>query len=104
VAKQPKRLITLEERRALMLRRSELSTLAQLPNWDVFCVVVEEEIDNIKRMLMGKVMGPGLSVEEQAFNRGRIVGLRAARSIPSRALNRELTESSPDEKEVAAGE
>jgi hypothetical protein len=98
------RVISMEERRALLLRRSELSTIAQLPNWTVFCAVVEEEVDNIKRAIMGRAMGPGITLEEQAFQRGRISGLRAARSIPERARNKELTESSPTEKEVAAGE
>ena len=101
---RPRRVISMEERRALLLRRSELSTLAQLPNWDVFCAVVEQEIENIKRVVMGKTMGVGMSLEEQAFNRGRITGLRAARSIPERALSEELTESSPRREEVAAGE
>ena len=98
------RVISMEERRTLLLRRSELSTLAQLPNWDVLCSVIEEEIDNLKRVVMGKAMGPGMTLEEQAYYRGRIVGLRAARSIPQRALNQELTESSPSPEEVAAGE
>jgi hypothetical protein len=94
----------MEERRALLLRRSELSTLAQLPNWDVFCAVIEEEADQVKKAIMGKAMGAGISLEEQAFQRGRIIGLRAARSIPERARSSELTESSPTQKEVAAGE
>lgn len=98
------RVISMEERRALLLRRSELATLAQLPNWDVFCSVIAEEIDDIKRIVMAKAMGPGMTLEEQAFHRGRIVGLRAARSIPQHALNKELTESSPSQEEVAAGE
>ena len=86
-----------------MLRRSELATLAQLPNWDVFCAVIEEEIDNIKKVVMGKAMGPGITIEEQAVLRGRIIGLKAARSIPTKALSKQLTESSPDEREVEAG-
>jgi hypothetical protein len=53
---------------------------------------------------MGKFMAGGMTIEEQAFHRGRILGLRAARSIPEHALHRELTESSPNEQEVAAGE
>ena len=97
-----RRVISLEERRALMLRRNELATIAQLPNWDVFCVVVEEEIDSIKRVMMAKALGSGISLEEQAFLKGKIIGLRAARSIPSSALSKQLTESS--EKEVAASE
>ena len=101
---RPRRVISMDERRALLLRRSELSTLAQLPNWDVFCAVIEQEIEDIKRVVMARAMGAGMSLEEQAFNRGRVVGLRAARSIPARALNEELTESSPRHEEVAAGE
>ena len=98
------RVISLEERRELLLKRGNLATLTQLPNWDVFCTVIEEEIDNIKRVVMAKAMGDGISVEEQAFQRGKIMGLRAARSIPASALSKQLTESSPSEKEVAASE
>jgi hypothetical protein len=97
---RPRRVISMEERRALLLRRSELSTLAQLPNWDVYCAVIEQEIEDIKRVVMGKAMGPGISLEEQAYQRGRVIGLRAARSIPARALDKELTESSPRQEEV----
>ena len=54
--------------------------------------------------MMAQMMGKGISLEEQAFMRGRIIGLRAARSIPEHALRAELTESSPIEEEVAASE
>lgn len=101
---RPRKLITLAERRTLMLRRNELATLTQLPNWDVLSAVVEEEVDAIKRLVMAKAMGTGLSLEEQAFHRGRILGLRAALSIPKHALQKQLTESSPREEEVAASE
>jgi len=93
--------ISLAERRELLTRRSDLATLTKLPNWDVFSAVVEEEIDTIKRVMMGRMMGQGISLEEQAFLRGRIIGLRAARSIPEHALHKELTESTPKE-EVAS--
>jgi hypothetical protein len=100
---KPRKVVTLAERRELLVRRTELSTLTQLPNWQVFGAVIEEEIDGIKRVMMARMMGQGISPEEQAFMRGRIIGLRAARSIPEHALHSELTESSPRE-EVAASE
>lgn len=82
----------------MLLRRSELATIAQLPNWDVFSAVVEESIDEIKRIVMANAMSDqGISLEQQAYYRGKIVGLRAARSIPSSALTKQLTESSPKE-------
>jgi hypothetical protein len=96
--------ISLEERRALLLRRNELAVLVDLPNWIVLGAVVEEEIERVKRAMMAKMLGAGISLEEQAFMRGRIVGLRAARSIPEHARARELTESSPRDEEVAASE
>jgi hypothetical protein len=96
--------ISLEERRALLLRRNELAVLTELPNWIVLSAVVEEEIEKIKRAMMGAMLGRGMTIEEQAFMRGRIVGLRAARSIPEHARAKELTESSPRDEEVAAGE
>jgi len=93
----------MDERRSLLLRRSALAGIAQLPNWDVFCAVIEEEVDNIKRVIMAKALSTnGISPEEQAFFRGRIIGLQAARSIPTSALSKQLTESSPSEREVAA--
>jgi len=96
--------VTQEERRALLIRRSELATLTQLPSWLVFGSVIEQEIENIKKAMTAKMLGPGVSLEEQAFNRGRIIGLRAARSVPEHALSKQLTESSPMSEEVAAGE
>jgi len=98
---RPRRVISLEERRRLMLRRNDLASLTTLPNWIVFCTVVEEEIDRIKRSMMARMMGQGMPLEQQAFERGRIVGLRAARSVPEHAARTELTESSPTEEEVA---
>jgi len=95
---------SLEARRAALIRRSELSTLTQLPNWLVFSAVVEQEIENIKKAALGMMMGEGITLEQQAEMRGRIRGLKAARSIPERALRAELTESSPTDEEVAAGE
>jgi len=90
--------ISLAERRRLLLRRSELATIAKLPNWEVLNAAVEEDIDEIKRVVMAQVMGAGASLEEQAFQRGRIIGMRSVLSIPQRALNEET-----DQKE-AAGE
>ena len=101
---RPRKVITLEERRKLMLRRSDLASLTSLPNWLVFCTVIEEEIDRIKKSMMARMMGQGLTLEQQAFERGRIVGLRAARSVPEHATRAELTESSPKEEEVSASE
>jgi len=95
-------MISLEERRRLMLRRNDLASLTTLPNWIVFCTVIEEEIDRIKRSMMARMMGQGLSLEQQAFERGRIVGLRAARSVPEHATRTGLTESSPTDEEVTA--
>jgi len=87
----------MDERRALLLRRSHLATIAELPDWDVLCAVVEEDIDEIKRVVMAQAMGTGISPEEQAFHRGRITGLRAALAIPTRAFN-------DQQKEAAASE
>src|SRR5262245_55565994 len=97
-----RRVISIEERRALLLRRSELATIAELPNWDVLSAVVEEEIEAIKRVVMAKAMGEGISLEEQAYHRGRIIGLRAVLSIPRNALREQLTDTS--EREATAGE
>jgi hypothetical protein len=101
---RPRKVITLEERRELLLRRTELATLTRLPNWQVFGAVIQEEIDRIQKTVLARALGVGISLEQQAFERGRIIGLRAARSIPEHALHKELTESSPTEREVAAGE
>jgi len=99
-----RRVISLEERRELLLRRSDLATLTTLHNWLVLGSVIEEEIERIKKSMMGRMLGRGMTLEEQAFERGRIIGLRAARSIPEHARAKELTESSPQDEEVAAGE
>ena len=101
---RPRRVISLEERRELLLRRGDLANLTALPNWVVFCTVVEEEVERIKRSMMARMMGQGMTLEQQAFERGRIVGLRAARSVPEHAQRAELTESSPKEEEVSSRE
>ena len=101
---RPRRVFSQEDRRDQLLRRSELSLLVQLPSWEVYGGVIQEEIERIKRSMMGRMMGVGMSLEQQAYERGRIMGLKAARSIPEHANRDELTESSPTNEEVAAGE
>lgn len=95
---RPRQVITLAERRALLLRRNELSTIVQLPNWDVLNAVVEEEIEQLKRVVMAKAMGEGMTLEDQALMRGRIAGMRAVLAIPRNANRKQVRE------EAAAGE
>lgn len=87
------RTISLAERRALLARRADLAALGQHPSWDVLGAVVEEEIEKVKTAILGAAMGDaGVSLEQQAYWRGKIAGLRQARKIPTTALSKEQAE------------
>lgn len=79
-----RRVRTLEERREALTRRSDLAVLTQLPNWEVFSAVIETEIESVQRTILARVLGVGMTPEEQAYERGRIAGMRYARSVPER--------------------
>lgn len=98
---EQRRVYSLAERRALLLRRSELATLAQLPAWEVYQAVIRERIEEIQHIVVAKAMSDkGISAEEQAFHRGRIRALRSIATIPDNANNKVLMEELA-EQEVA---
>lgn len=93
-----KRAVSLEERRELLNRRAELAAIGAHPAWEVLAAVIEEDVEKVKRAILGAAMtDEGVSLEAQAYWRGKIAGLRQARSIPMNALSKEQAE------EVASG-
>lgn len=77
---------TEEERHALLLRRGELATLAQHQAWPVYQAAMREEIETLKKTMLGHVMSDkGLTVEAQAYYRGLIRGIRGAIAVPGSA-------------------
>ena len=103
---KPKRIITEEERRALLLRRGELTALAQHPSWLVYEAVMREAMDDVRRVVFGAAMSDaGISLEMQAYYRGVIRGMRTATKTPVLAENR-LTaylRQNDEEEEAASG-
>ena len=100
---EPRRVITLEQRRELLLRRAELASLVDHSSWLVLQATVEEQIDQIKKTIVAAAMSDaGIPLERQAYLRGLIQGMRAVRSIPRSAHRKELMDLQ-SEREVASG-
>jgi hypothetical protein len=101
---RPKRAYNAEERRALLLRRGELSALAQHPSWPVLAVVGQEKAERIKNSIAIKVIGSGMTLEQQAYWRGFLHGMNYMLVVPTNADARleELLREQPDE-EVTSG-
>ena len=99
---KPKRVYTPDERRALMLRRAELTALAQHPSWPVLDTVLREKADRIKNRIAVKAIGTGIGAEEQAYERGFLMGMSYVLSVPENAEKR-LEDLFAEEGEVASG-
>jgi len=103
---RPKRIISAEERRALLLRRGELTALAQHPSWPVYEAAMRESIDEVRRVVFGAAMtDQGISLELQAYYRGVIRGMRTAMKTPVLAEGRlrEYLRQTDEEEEAASG-
>ena len=99
---KPKHVYTPEERRALMLRRGELTALAQHPSWPVLDTVLREKAERIKNTVAVNAIGSGISLEHQAYYRGYLVGMSYVMSVPENAEKR-LEDLFAEEGEVASG-
>jgi hypothetical protein len=82
---KPKRAYTPEEQRALMLRRAELTALAQHPSWAVLEVVMQEKAERVKNSVAINALGSGISLEMQAYWRGFLAGMSYALVVPTNA-------------------
>ena len=102
---RPRKIVTAEERRALLLRRGELTALAQHPSWPVYEASIREAMDEVRRKVISEAMSDrGISLERQAYYRGVIRGMRTSMNIPVLAEER-LDEylSKHEESEEASG-
>jgi hypothetical protein len=94
-----KRFQSLDERRALLLREAELAALAQHPAWEVFRAMLAAEETIVRTRVASQAMSPtGITLEEQAYNRGVLRGLERALAIP------ELAEGAQDKREAEGEE
>ena len=103
---KPRQILSAEERRALLLRRGELTALAQHPSWPVFETVMRETINDVRKVVLGDAMtNAGISLERQAYYRGVIRGMRTALKTPVLAEGRlnEYLRQSDEEEEAASG-
>jgi G:T/U-mismatch repair DNA glycosylase len=103
---RPRRVVSAEERRALLLRRGELTALAQHPSWSVYEAVMREAMDDVRRVVGGAAMTQaGISLERQAYYRGVIRGMRTAMKTPVLAEDRltEYLRQNDEEEEAASG-
>jgi len=104
VARPRKRVYNSDERRSLMLRRAELTALAQHPSWPVLEVVMQDKAERVKNHVGIQAIGSGISIEMQAYWRGFLSGMNYALVVPTNAEARleELLREQP-EGEVASG-
>jgi len=86
-----------------MLRRAELTALAQHPSWPVLDIVLREKAERIKNRIAVKAIGVGISTEEQAYERGYLLGMNYVLSVPENAEKRLEDLFADDEGEVASG-
>jgi len=82
---RPRRLSE-QERRDLVVRRGELTALAQHPSWRVLEAVVEDRRLKFQSEVWAKMLGGhGIDLERQAFIRGFLKGAEYVLAIPSNA-------------------
>lgn len=82
-----------------MLRRGELTALAQHPSWDVLRAVLSEKAERVKNSIAVRAIGAGISPEAQAYERGFLAGMAYAVVVPMNAERRleELLGDQPEE-------
>jgi hypothetical protein len=102
---KPRRVPTPEERRALMIRKAELTALAQHPSWAVLEAVLADKGERIKNAIAIEVLGGvGMSAERQSYLRGFVRGMAYVMVVPTNAEARleELLNDQPEEGGVAS--
>lgn len=83
---RPRRTMSEQERRDLIVRQGELTALAQHPSWPVLEAVLDTRRDKFEREVVAVALGGnGMSLERQAFIRGFFKGMTYVLSIPSNA-------------------
>lgn len=86
---RPRRRLSEQEQRDLIVRQGELSALAQHPAWPVLEAVLDTRRAAFERELMVTMLGgSGMSLERQAFIRGFFKGMGYVLAIPTNAEQR----------------
>ena len=89
---RPRRLLSEQERRDLIVRQGELLALYQHPAWPVLEAVLDTRRQAFEREVLTVMLGgEGMSLERQAFIRGFFKGMAYVLSIPSNAETRLAT-------------
>jgi hypothetical protein len=86
-----------------MLRRAELTALAQHPSWPVLDEVLSQKAERIKNRIAVRAISRGVSLEDQAYERGYLMGMSYVLSVPENAERRLEDLFGDDEGEVASG-
>ena len=86
---RPRRALSEQERRDLIVRQGELTALAQHPSWPVLAAVLDTRRETFEREVMAAMLGgEGMSLERQAFIRGFFKGMAYVLAVPSNAETR----------------
>jgi hypothetical protein len=86
---RPRRLLSEQERRDLIVRQGELSALYQHPAWPVLEAVLAERRERFEHELLVTMFGgQGVTLERQAFIRGFFKGMAYVAQIPANAETR----------------
>jgi len=104
-----RRRLTDDERRRLTLTQGNLTALYQHPSWSTLEAEVDKKESQITKTLTALALGTkgGVDLEQQAYMRGFIHGMRWFTAVPAqaeRSLERYLREQGvPVPQEVADG-
>ena len=80
---------TESERRDYMVTQANLAALHQHPSWDALEAEIERLIKGIEASVIARVLhGKGMSIAEQAYDHGRVAGLRVFLRQPAQAQSR----------------
>jgi hypothetical protein len=85
VAVRPRRALNEQERRDLIVRQGELSSLAKHTAWPVLKAVVEGREESFRREASAALISTGMDQERQAFIRGFLKGMQYVLAVPDGA-------------------
>lgn len=106
---RPRRRLNDDERRKLLLVQGDLTTLYQHPSWPTLEAEVDKKEERITKTILALALNSrtGLGLEQQAYLRGFVHGMRWFTAVPAnaeRSLERFLREQGVEvPQEVADG-
>lgn len=85
---RPRRVLSEQERRNLIVRQGELTALTKHTAWPVLRAVVEDRSEGFRREASSALIVDGMSLERQAFIRGFLKGMQYVLAVPEGAESR----------------